>query len=84
MGYADDTTIYAVIPGPLSLPQAMESLNRDLAAINSWSLKSHMRLNSKKTKSMVFRLPRISAPGYGGFTLGGTEFEKIKILSILG
>ena len=33
--YADDTTIYAVIPRPLSRPQVMESLNQYLAAINS-------------------------------------------------
>ena len=35
MGYADDTTIYAVIPRPLSPPQVMESLTQDLAALNS-------------------------------------------------
>ena len=35
VGYADDTTIYAVIPRPLSRPQVMESLNQHLAAINS-------------------------------------------------
>ena len=35
VGYADNTTIYAIIPGPLSRPLLMESLNQDLAAINS-------------------------------------------------
>ena len=39
VGYADDTRIYAFIPRPLSSSQVMESLNRDLAAINSWCLK---------------------------------------------
>ena len=50
VGYTDDTirTIYAVIPRPLSHPQVMESLNQDLAAINSRCLKWHVRLNSKK------------------------------------
>ena len=33
--YADDTTIYADIPGELLRPQVMESLNPDLAAIDS-------------------------------------------------
>ena len=58
LGYAGDTTIYEVIPRPLSRPQFMESLNRDLAAIHSWCLKWHMRLNPRKTKSMgiSFRL----------------------------
>ena len=35
VGNANDTTIYAVIPKPLSRPQVMESLNRDLVAIHS-------------------------------------------------
>ena len=50
--YADDTTIYAVVPRPLSRPHVMESLNQDLAAINSWCL-WHMRFSPKKTKFMV-------------------------------
>ena len=53
MGYADDTSIYAVIPRPLSRPQAMESLKQDLAGIDSWFLKCLMSFNPKKTKSMV-------------------------------
>ena len=36
VNYADASTIYAVIPGPLLHPQVMESLNQDLAAINYW------------------------------------------------
>ena len=36
VGYADDTTIYAVIPRLLSRPQVIESLNQDLAANDSW------------------------------------------------
>ena len=35
VGHANDTTIYAVIPRPLSRPQVMGPLNQDLAAINS-------------------------------------------------
>ena len=42
VSYADDATICAVIPRPLSHPQAMESLNQDLAAINSWYSKWHI------------------------------------------
>ena len=48
-GYEDDTTSYAVIPRLFSRPQVMESLNQDLVALNSWCLKWHMKLNSKKT-----------------------------------
>ena len=35
LSYANDTTIYAVIPRPLSRRQVMESRNQDMAAINS-------------------------------------------------
>ena len=38
VGYADDTTIYVVIPRPLARPQVMKLLNQNLAAINSWCL----------------------------------------------
>ena len=61
MGYADDTTIYALIPGQLS-PQVMESLNRNLAAIGSWCLKWPIRFNPKKTKSMVVSRSRTNGP----------------------
>ena len=38
VGYTDDTTIYEAIPRSHSSPQGMESLNQNLAAINSWCL----------------------------------------------
>ena len=84
MGYADDTTIYAVIFGPLSHSQVMESLNLDLAAMNSWCSKWHMTLTPKRTKFMAVSLSPTSAPGYRDFTLGGTELEEVKSLRILG
>ena len=54
--HADDITIYIVIPRPLSLPQVMESLNQELAAINAFCLKWHMRLNLQKTKSKMVNI----------------------------
>ena len=53
VSYADDTTIYAVIPRPLLRPQVMKSLNQCLAAIKFWCVKWHVRLNHKKKKSMT-------------------------------
>ena len=50
VGYAEDTTIYAVISRLLSRPLVRELLNQDLPSINSWCLKLHMRLNRKKTE----------------------------------
>ena len=64
MGYAQDTMIYAVIPRLLSRPQVMEKLNQNLGAIHSRCFKWHMRLNPKKTKSMVVSRSRTYTPGY--------------------
>ena len=73
VGNADDITINAFIPRLFSGPQAMESLNQDLAAIYSWCLRWHMRLNPKKIKYMVVSRSRIYAPGNGNLTLAQRE-----------
>ena len=49
VGYADNTTIYAVIVRPL-LHLVMESLNQDLAAIDFWYLKWHTVMGSATSK----------------------------------
>ena len=53
----------------------MISLNQDLVAISSWCLKCHMKLNTKKKKSMVVIRSRTIALGYGDLTLGDAEPE---------
>ena len=79
VGYAGDTTNYAVISRLLLLPQAMESLNHNLAAINSWCLKftCDIRLSPKKTKFMIVGRS-------GNLSVGGGELEEVKSLRILG
>ena len=62
----------------------MEPLNQDLATINSWCLKWHIRLNPKKTKSMVVSRSLTIASSYSDFTLGGAQLEEIKSLRVLG
>ena len=84
VGYADDTTIYAVILRLLSRPQVMQSLNRDLVAIYSWCLLWHMRLNPKNTKPTIVSRSQTDAPGYSDLTLGGAELKVIKRMGILG
>ena len=78
MSYADDTTIYAVIPRPPSRFQVMESLNHDFVSIYSCFSKWYMRLSPSKPKSTVVSRSRIYAPGYGDITLGGAELQKVK------
>ena len=75
MGYVDNTTIYDFIPRPLLRSKVMESLNKDLAAINLRCLKSHMRLNPKKTKSIAISQSLTIAPSYGNFAFGEAELE---------
>ena len=61
----------------------MESLNHDLTTIDSWLLKWHMRLNPKKTKSMIISRSLTIAPGYGDLTLDDAELEELMNLRIL-
>ena len=84
VGYADDTTTYAVNSRLLSRPQEIELLIQNLAAFYSWCLKWHIRLNSKNTKGKVVCRSMTHAPGYGDFTLGGAELDQVKSLRILG
>ena len=64
-GYADDTKIYVVITRSISCSQVMSSPKQDMAAIITWCLKWHMRLNPEKITFMVVSRSRTSAPGYG-------------------
>ena len=73
-GYADDTTIYAVFLQLVSRPQVMESLNQNLAAIDTL----------KKLKYMVISRSRTNAPDYGDLTLGSAELEEVQSLHIFG
>ena len=62
----------------------MESLNQDMAAINSWCLKWHMNLNPKKPRFMVVSRFRTIAPGYGDLTFCDAELEELESLCIFG
>ena len=82
VGYVDDTTIYAVIPRLLSR-QVIKSLKRDFAAIHSWCLKWHTRLNPTKTNSTLASSSQTYAPCSSDLTLGGAGLEEIKRLRII-
>ena len=61
----------------------MKSLNQNLAAINFWCCKWHMKLSSKKTKSMVVSRSLTNALSYCDLTFGGAELEELNSLRIL-
>ena len=53
VAYADDATLLAVVPSPDMRPSVSESLNRDLAKINEWCQWWGMKMNPRKTQSMI-------------------------------
>ena len=62
IGYADDSTLIAVVPSPgLRVPVA-ESLSRDLVKVNEWCDLWRMKLNTSKTKTMIVSRSRTMHP----------------------
>ena len=53
IGYADDSTLMAVVPSPGARVTVAESLNRDLVRVNAWCDLWGMKLNASKTKIMM-------------------------------
>ena len=65
--------------------QSFLDLNRRLnRRIDTWYLEWHMRLNPKKTKSMVVSRSRTKAFGYGDLILGGDELQERMSLVFIG
>ena len=53
IGYADDSTLMALVPSPGAGVTVAESLNRDLVRVNAWCDLWGMKLNASKTKTMI-------------------------------
>ena len=49
IGYADNSTLIAVVPSPGVRATVAESLNRDLVRVNAWRDLCGMKLNASKT-----------------------------------
>ena len=62
VAYADDATLLAVVPSPDMRPSVSESLNRDLAKINEWCKWWGMKMNPRKTLSMIVSRSRTIQP----------------------
>ena len=61
VAYADDATLLAVVPSPDMRPSVSESLNRDLAKINEWCKWWGMKMNPRKTQSMIVSRSRTNS-----------------------
>ena len=58
-GYADDSTLLAVVPSPLDKEAVTESLNRDLNRFSEWCDFWGIRLTATESNTMISRSRRM-------------------------
>ena len=69
IGYADYSTLMAIVPSPGVKVAVAESLIRDLGRVSEWCDLFGMKLNASKTKTMRSRTMHPHSPQ---LTIGGT------------
>ena len=62
IGYADESTLLAVVPSPGVRVAVAESLIRDLGRVSEWCDLWGMKLNASKTKTMIVTRSRTMHP----------------------
>ena len=83
-GYADDSTLVAVVPSPGERVAVSESMNRDLNRVGAWCSLWGMKLNASKTWTMIVSRSRTVHPQLTPLTLNGTVLKESADLVILG
>ena len=84
IGYADDSTLMAVVPSPGVSVAVAESLIRDLGRVSEWCDLWGMKLNASKTKTMIVAKSRTMHPQSPPLTIGGTVLKESDDFVILG
>ena len=84
IGYADDSTLMAVVPSPGVRVAVAESLIRDLGRVGEWGDLWGMKLNASNTKTMIISRSRTMHPQSPPLTIGGTVLKESDGLVILG
>ena len=84
IGYADDSTLIAVVPSPGLRAAVAESLSRDHVKVSEWCDLWGMKLNASKTKTMIVSRSRTIYPKSPALTIGGTMLKESDDLVILG
>ena len=84
IGYADDSTLIAVVPSQVVRVAVAESLKRDLVRVNAWCDLWGMKLNASKTKTMIVTRSCIMHPQPPPLTVDGTVLKESADLDILG
>ena len=84
IGYADYSNLMAVVPSPGTRVTVAESLNRDLVRVNAWCDLWGMKLNARKTKTMIVSRSCTMHLHTPPLTLDGTVLKESDDLDILG
>ena len=82
IGYADDSTLMAVVPSPGARVTVAESPNRDLLRVNAWCDLWGMKLNASMTKTMIVSRSRTMHPQSPPLTIDGTVLKESDDLDI--
>ena len=84
IGYADDSTLMAVVPSPGVRVAVGESMICDLGRVSEWCDLWKMKLNASKTKTMIVSRSRTMHPQSPPLTIGITVLKESDDLVILG
>ena len=84
IGYADDSTLMAVVPSSRVRVAVVESLIRDLGRVSEWCDLWGMKLNASKTKTMIVSRSRTMPPQSPPVTIDATVLRESDDLDILG
>ena len=76
IGYADDSTLMAVVPSPGVRVAVAESLIRDLGRFSESCDFWWMKLNATKTKTMIVSRSRTVHPQSPPLAIGGTVLKE--------
>ena len=84
IGYADDSTLIAVVPSPGLRVAVAESLSHDHVKVSEWCDLCGMKLNPSKNKTMIVSRSRTMHPQSPSLSIGGTVLKESDNLVILG
>ena len=76
IGYADDSSLVAVVPSPGIRVTVAESLIHDLRRVSEWCDLRGMKLNVSKTKTMIVSRSHTLHPQSPPLTIGRTVLKE--------
>ena len=83
IGYADDSTLMAVVPSPGVRVAVAKSMIHDLSRVCEWCDLWRMKLNASQTKTMIVSRSRTVHPQSPTLIIGGTVLKESVDLAIL-